>query len=168
MEFMSLRKSKIPAELKPLLPRGGRNCVPLYFADQDLWLFADPSGLIRRDSEVTRWEWHEVQQIGWDRDTDTLSVTWPDPGKAPLLLKNPESTMLKSFGDHARVYLQKSQIYTQFSTLPSGTKVRIAVRAKADGSRFSEVVAFGALAPSDLSALSSLESQVRDMAGLPA
>lgn len=165
---MSLRKSKIPAELKALLPRSGRNSIPLYFADQDLWLFADPSGLIRRDGEVTRWEWHEVQQIGWDRDTDTLSVTWPDPGKAPLLLKNPESTMLKAFGDYARIYLQKSQIYTQFSTLPSGTKVRISVRAKADGSRFSEVVAFGALAPGDMPALSSLESQVRDMAGLPA
>lgn len=165
---MSLRKSKIPAELKPLLPRGGRNCVPLYFADRDLWLFADPSGLIRRDGELTRWEWHDVQQIAWDRATDTLSVTWSDPGKAPLLLKNPEPAGLKAFGDYSRIYLQKSQIYTQFSALPSGTKVRISVRAKADGSRFSEVVAFGTVEPGDLSALSSLEAQVREMAGLSA
>lgn len=165
---MVLNKKKIPSELKTSLPQNGRKSHPLYFADDEVWLFADPKGLFRFDGTTTSWSWHEVQQVTWNRDTDTLSVTWPDPGKEALELKNPDIDMLKEFGDYARVFLQKSQVYTQFFTTPSGTKVRVAVRRREDGTCFSEVVAFGTLRDSDLPALDKIESEVRDMAGLSA
>ncbi|MCI6584456.1 MAG: hypothetical protein MSC45_05240 [Mobiluncus sp.] len=163
------REPKLPAELADKIPGHSRKSVPLQFDSGD-WLAADPSGLywFKASGENENWPWHELQQIVWNRETDTLKLDFADPAREPLTWKNPDATGLKRFGDSTRIFLNRSQIFTQFASVPSGTKVRVTIRERNDGSRFSEVVAFGSLAPSDESFLVALEAEVRDSVGLPA
>lgn len=114
----------------------------------------------------TCWSWHELQQILWNREADVLRVEFADPAQTPVTWKNPEGEGLKAFGDKTRRCLNRSQIFTQFATVPSGTKVRVTIRERADHTRFSEVVAFGALEPRDQAFLDVFEADVRDAAGL--
>ena len=161
------RPTPLPAKLRSQI--NARQVTALFCATEETWLIAPPHGLVLADDERIQAEygWEEIQQITWDRDTDTLSIRWPDPSKQAQKLHNPDIDALRVFGDYSRNYLNKSQIYTHFGTTPGGTSIRITVRAKSDGTKFSEVVAFGPLSQRDQSYVDTLENQVRDMAGLP-
>ncbi len=141
----------------------------MHFAD-GTWIAADKSGLWafeKGTTEARHWSWHEVQQVLWNRETDRLRLEFADPARDAVMWENPDAAGLKRFGDATRRFLNHSQIYAQFAAVPSGTKVRVTIREREDGTRFSEVVAFGALEPSDEAFLSVLESEVRDAVGLP-
>lgn len=160
------RKPKLPDGLAGEV-RGEKGAV-LHFAD-DTWMLAAKSGLYAFSEGKTRhWSWHELQQILWNRKADVLRVEFADPSRPASQWANPERTGLKHFGDLTRLFLNHSQIFTQFGTTPSGVKIRGTIRELPDGTRFSEVVAFGALELGDEAFVAAFEAEVRDAAGLRA
>lgn len=113
-------------------------------------------------------EWCDVDRAAADPESGTITVEWVD-GAAPLVLRL-ASTGSRSFPQALRERVQWSVVHAAPVALPDGRSARVAVRRKADGTMFSQVVGGADLDLSDpgvAAVVDAAEARARSAVGLP-
>lgn len=147
---------------------GGRPLATAELADG--WAYATPADLlITTDGAVTlHREWSDVDRAVADPESGTITVEWVDGG-APLVLTLATDTRT-SFPQTLRERVQWSVVYAAPIELPAGRSARVAVRRRASGELFSQVVGGGDLDMADpaiAAAVHEAEARARGAVGLP-
>ncbi|MBL0888461.1 hypothetical protein HGK34_19610 [Myceligenerans sp. I2] len=161
------------------LPAAVRDTLREHGADRPLartelddggWAFASRAALIVTtggDVTVDR-EWCDVDRAAADPASGTITVEWVDGG-APLVLR-PRTGTSTSFPQALRERVQWSVVHSAPVNLPGGRSARVAVRRRANGELFSQVVGGADLDLSDpavAAAVDAAESRARSAVGLP-
>ncbi|RPF20682.1 hypothetical protein EDD34_1279 [Myceligenerans xiligouense] len=139
--------------------------------DDGGWAFASRTTLIVTSGggEVTvDREWCDVDRATADPETGTITVEWVDGG-APLVLRLAPKGRA-SFPQALRERVQWSVVHAAPVNLPDGRSARVAVRRRANGDMFSQVVGGADLDLSDpvvAAAVDAAESRARSAVGLP-
>lgn len=134
------------------------------------WAFASRGELVvvEGDAVVVQREWCDVDRAAADPETGTITVEWVDGG-APLVLPLAPGART-TFPQTLRERVQWSVIHAAPVDLPRGRSARVAVRRRADGEMFSQVVGGADLDLADpgvAAAVDEAESRARSAVGLP-
>lgn len=134
------------------------------------WAFASRAALlVASGGEVTvDREWCDVDRASADPESGTITVEWVDGG-APLVLRL-ASQGRASFPQALRERVQWSVVHAAPVNLPGGRSARVAVRRRANGDMFSQVVGGADLDLSDpevAAAVDAAEARARSTVGLP-
>ncbi|GAA1867503.1 hypothetical protein [Myceligenerans crystallogenes] len=135
------------------------------------WAFAARSELVvvEAGDVVVRREWCDVDRAAADPETGTITVEWVD-GFAPLVLRLVPGVPT-TFPQTLRERVQWSVVHAAPVELPQGRSARVAIRRRADGEMFSQVVGGADLNLADpgvAAAVDAAESAARSAVGLPA
>ncbi|MBO0608010.1 hypothetical protein J0911_03100 [Myceligenerans salitolerans] len=134
------------------------------------WAVASRSALVvESGGEVTvDREWCDVDRATADPESATITVEWVDGGP-PLVLRL-VTRGRSSFPQTLRERVQWSVVHAAPVNLPGGRSARVAVRRRANGEMFSQVVGGADLDLSDPSvaaAVDAAEARARSAVGLP-
>ncbi|GAB4084714.1 hypothetical protein GCM10028784_13440 [Myceligenerans cantabricum] len=161
------------------LPDAVRTALRTHGADRPLagteldgggWAVASRAALVVTaggDVVVDR-EWCDVDRAAADPESGTITVEWVDGG-APLVLRLAPGRR-STFPQTLRERVQWSVVHAAPVDLPDGRSARVAVRRRADGEMFSQVVGGGDLDlrdPEVAGAVDAAESRARAAVGLP-
>ncbi|GAB3172399.1 hypothetical protein GCM10027059_42040 [Myceligenerans halotolerans] len=138
--------------------------------DDGGWAFASRTALIvTGGGEVTLdREWCDVDRATADPESGTITVEWVDGG-APLVL-HLTAKGRTSFPQMLRERVQWSVVHAAPVNLPDGRSARVAVRRRANGDMFSQVVGGADLDlndPAVAAAVDAAEARARSAVGLP-
>lgn len=138
---------------------------------------ATTSGLVITDADApaessTRW-WSDVDTAQTDPAALTLTITWVDGTTVELPFdpdgSKSEQRAIGRFGTVVREAVRSSVVHTRDVALPTGQKVRIAIRRDEDGSLFSQVLGRVDLTePRTRALVDAAEAAARETVGLPA
>lgn len=142
--------------------------TPILDRPTETWVASWPTqfGIISADGESNFYEWSEFATGAWDETSDTLSLTFVDPRTDSIqlhLTDDASSTLITM----VRERIDRSIVYQQFETLPSGGIARGQVRRNADESLFTEIMVDREPAEYDIPTLNRLENDLREAVGLP-
>ena len=119
-------------------------------------------------SVVVHREWSDVDRATYDQDSNVIRVHWVDGDEpTPLPLNGRDSVLPQVL----RERVQWSVVLAEPVKLPDGRSARVAVRRRADGELFSQVIGQGDLDVNDpdiAGVIDAAEARVRNAAGLPA
>jgi hypothetical protein len=119
-------------------------------------------------SVVVHREWADVDRATYDTESNVIRVHWVDgDAPTPLTLDGRRSVLPQVL----RERVQWSVVLAEPVRLPGGGSARVAVRRRADGELFSQVIGGGDvdLANPDIAGvIDAAEARVRNAAGLPA
>ncbi|WP_454858418.1 hypothetical protein [Promicromonospora soli] len=161
--------------------------APLVTSSGEAWAFATraeflmisapeaPAGQGDDDAEsrgapsvVVHREWADVDRATYDMESNVIRVHWVDGDEpTPLTLDGRRSVLPQVL----RERVQWSVVLAEPVKLPGGRSARVAVRRRADGELFSQVIGGRGvdLADPDVAgAIDAAEARVRSAAGLPA
>lgn len=119
-------------------------------------------------SVVVQREWSDVDRATYDTESNVIQVHWVDGDEpTPLPLDGRRSVLPQVL----RERVQWSVVLAEPVKLPGGRSARVAVRRRADGELFSQVIGGGDVNladPGTAGAIDAAEARVRSAAGLPA
>lgn len=119
-------------------------------------------------SVVVHREWADVDRATYDMESNVIRVHWVDGDEpTPLTLDGRHSVLPQVL----RERVQWSVVLAEPVKLPGGRSARVAVRRRADGELFSQVIGGHGvdLADPDVAGvIDAAEARVRSAAGLPA
>lgn len=119
-------------------------------------------------SVVVHREWSDVDRATYDTESNVIRVHWVDGHEpTPLTLEGRHSVLPQVL----RERVQWSVVLAEPVKLPGGRSARVAVRRRADGELFSQVIGGGDVDladPGTAGAIDAAEARVRSAAGLPA
>ncbi len=119
-------------------------------------------------SVVVHREWADVDRATYDTESNVIRVHWVDGDEpTPLTLDGRRSVLPQVL----RERVQWSVVLAEPVKLPGGRSARVAVRRRADGALFSQVIGgrdVDLADPSTAEAIDAAEARVRSAAGLPA
>jgi hypothetical protein len=119
-------------------------------------------------SVVVHREWADVDRATYDTDSNVIRVHWVDGEEPTPLTLDGRRTVLPQV---LRERVQWSVVLAEPVKLSGGRSARVAVRRRADGELFSQVIGGRGVDLSDpeaARALDAAEARVRSAAGLPA
>jgi len=119
-------------------------------------------------SVVVHREWADVDRATYDTESNVIRVHWVDGDEPlPLMLDGRRSVLPQVL----RERVQWSVVLAEPVKLPGGRSARVAVRRRADGELFSQVIGGGDVDladPGTAHVIDAAEARVRNAAGLPA
>ena len=119
-------------------------------------------------SVVVHREWADVDRATYDTESNVIRVHWVDGDEpTPLTLDGRRSVLPQVL----RERVQWSVVLAEPVKLPGGRSARVAVRRRADGELFSQVIGgrdVDLADPNTADAIDAAEARVRNAAGLPA
>jgi hypothetical protein len=141
----------------------------------ELLMISAPEAVSGQDDEsrgapsvVVQREWSDVDRATYDTESNVIQVHWVDSDEAtPLPLDGRRSVLPQVL----RERVQWSVVLAEPVKLPGGRSARVAVRRRADGELFSQVIGGGDVDladPGTAGAIDAAEARVRSAAGLPA
>ena len=119
-------------------------------------------------SVVVRREWSDVDRATYDTESNVIRVHWADGDEPTVLALDGRRSVLPQV---LRERVQWSVVLAESVRLPGERSARVAVRRRADGELFSQVIGGGDvdLADPDIAhVIDAAEARVRNAAGLPA
>ena len=159
--------------------------APLVTSSGEAWAFATraellvisapeaPAGQAADESRgapsvVVHREWADVDRATYDTESNVIRVHWVDGDEpTPLPLDGRRSVLPQVL----RERVQWSVVLAEPVTLPGGRSARVAVRRRADGELFSQVIGgrdVDLADPAVAGVIDAAEARVRSAAGLPA
>ncbi|PUB26998.1 hypothetical protein C8K30_105228 [Promicromonospora sp. AC04] len=159
--------------------------APLVTSAGEAWVFATRAELLlisapeaasaQGDAEsrgapsvVVHREWADVDRATYDTESNVIRVHWVDGDEpTPLTLDGRRSVLPQVL----RERVQWSVVLAEPVKLPGGRSARVAVRRRADGELFSQVIGgreVDLTDPGTAEAIDAAEARVRNAAGLPA
>lgn len=159
--------------------------APLVTSSGEAWVFATRAELLMiaapeapagqgdaasrgAPSVVLHREWADVDRATYDTDSNVIRVHWVDGDEStPLMLDGRRSVLPQVL----RERVQWSVVLAEPVKLPGGRSARVAVRRRADGELFSQVIGGGDVDLTDpdiADVIDAAEARVRNAAGLPA
>lgn len=162
--------SRLPDEVRRALRATGDG-RPLATTEIDGgWAYVTPAALLVTTSgEVTvQREWCDVDRAAADPESGTITVQWVD-GAEPLVLEL-ATDRPTTFPQALRERVQWSVVHAAPVSLSDGRSARVAVRRRANGELFSQVVGGGDLDltdPATAAAVDAAEANARSAVGLP-
>jgi hypothetical protein len=142
----------------------------------ELLLISAPEGASSDDGEESRGApsvvvhraWSDVDRATYDRESNVIRVHWVDGHEpTPLTLEGRHSVLPQVL----RERVQWSVVLAEPVRLPGGRSARVAVRRRADGELFSQVIGghdVDLTDPDVAHVIDAAEARVRNAAGLPA
>lgn len=128
----------------------------------------DDAGSRGAPSVVVQREWSDVDRATYDTESNVIQVYWVDGAEpTPLPLDGRRSVLPQVL----RERVQWSVVLAEPVKLPGGRSARVAVRRRADGELFSQVIGGGDVDladPGTAGMIDAAEARVRSAAGLPA
>lgn len=128
----------------------------------------DDGGPRGAPSVVVHREWSDVDRATYDVESNVVRVHWVDGEEpTPLPLDGHRSVLPQVL----RERVQWSVVLAEPVKLPGGRSARVAVRRRADGELFSQVIGQSDLDVTDpdiADVIDAAEARVRNAAGLPA
>lgn len=119
-------------------------------------------------SVVVHREWADVDRATYDTESNVIRVHWVDGGEpTPLALDGRRSVLPQVL----RERVEWSVVLAEPVRLPGGRSARVAVRRRAGGELFSQVIGGGDVDltdPAVAGLIDAAEARVRSAAGLPA
>jgi hypothetical protein len=119
-------------------------------------------------SVVVHREWADVDRATYDTEPNVIQVYWVDGDEPTALALDDRRTVLPQV---LRERVQWSVVLAEPVTLPGGRSARVAVRRRADGELFSQVIGGRGVDltdPATAGVIDAAEARVRNAAGLPA
>lgn len=111
-------------------------------------------------------DWSEFEGAQWEEADQTIRFDFVDNTQAPLIIILEDGTK-KNLAITVRERLQRSIVFQMHDTLPSLSNARAMVRRNAHEELFTQIIIDGTLSPLDESRLEELETQLRDITGMP-
>lgn len=118
-------------------------------------------------SVVVHREWADVDRATYDTESNVIRVHWVDGAEPTALPLDGRRSVLPQV---LRERVQWSVVLAEPVKLPDGRSARVAVRRRADGELFSQVIGGGDLDLADpdiAGVIDAAEGRVRNAAGLP-
>lgn len=116
---------------------------------------------------VVHRQWCDVDRATFDTEANVIRVHWVDAAEPTLLTLGPHRTALPQV---LRERVQWSVVLSETVRFPGGRTARVAVRRRADGELFSQVIGDGYIDmtdPDTAHRVDDAEARVRSAAGLP-
>ncbi|QGQ19060.1 hypothetical protein GC089_07225 [Cellulomonas sp. JZ18] len=120
------------------------------------------------DAPVARTAWSAVDRGTLDAEARRLTVHWVSGATTDLVLAD-DDTAARELAQTFRERVQQSVVHVEHVTLPSGGRVRVALRRDEDGELFTQTIGDGRVdlsGPDDARAVAEAEARVRAEVGL--
>lgn len=167
---MFRRSPRLPADVRARLSLGPGEVVLASVELTDGWAAASTARLhvIHGAGEGTSAHlWTDVDSASLDPETVQLIVRWVDGSRPTVLHLTDDTASTFPRALHERV--QNSVVHTEKVEIGGGRAVRVALRRRADGGLFTQVIGTGDIdltEPGTAAAVDAAEARVREAAGL--